>query len=362
MKLTERGADYHLAVLALVGVGVVSGWGVFSALALGLTFSSLASLTLARARTRTVEARVHTRRLRLIKQEEGTLIITIPALRDRWARVEVESVRVRGPVDASIAKLGREDLELRVRPNLAGRFEEVGLYLRVVDALGLFYAGHELSLEGLVIDSLPKSLVTPVRRAFVPPLVVGESPAGSAGRGQEFFGIETYTQHSESKDILWSRAAKEPNKPLLARVREANNPDSVLIRVLRGSVRPESMASETDLECEALGTLGRALILAGVGIRMVAHDGSALMADTEEELADSIMRMSVLGASPPATHPPAGEADVLVVVGNVGLATMLDFPRRPSVFIGGAPAADRYSVSFTGAEDLSKVVNLVLSK
>ena len=226
MKLTKAGADYHAAILLLAAVGLVSGGSLFAALALALAFASLFSLAVARLRfPKSVSVKVASGPVRVLKGEEGRMVLSIPGFRDAWATVDVEAVRVAGPVRTSLVSRGGGGLEFAVRPLLAGRFSQTEVTLRLGDPLGLFCSTKKVTLNDATIDSLPLSLVAPVRRAAVPPLVVGDSPAGTAGKGQEFYGSEEYTKHSESRDILWSRAAKEPDKPLLARVRQASSPE-----------------------------------------------------------------------------------------------------------------------------------------
>jgi len=363
MKLTRAGVDYHAAILLLAGVGLVSGGTLFAALALALAFASLFSLLLAKLRfPRSVSLRVASGRVRVLKGEEGKMVLSIPGFRDPWTTVKVEAVHVAGPVKTAASSEGDGGIEIAIRPLLAGRFTEVEVVLRLGDPLGLFYATRPIVLNDATIDSLPLSLVAPVRRALVPPLVVGESPAGTAGRGQEFYGIEEYTQHSESKDILWTRAAKEPDRPLLARVREANSPESVTIEVVHGAIHPDREPDLIDLQCEALGTLGRALVLAGIRVEIVSPDGTLSSAEDDEELADAIMRSSERRGT--AARPDAGGArQILVVVGEDPEATMAN-PRLPMVLIGwdGPPLLDRYATSFSGTEDLSGLLALVLSR
>lgn len=361
MRLTRRGSDYNLAVLLLAVLGTVTGYALFAALALGMVFSAAVSLVLLSLHTAGVEPRAPPGPLRVMKNEKGRLLIAFPGLRDPWARMEVKSAKVDGPVEASIDAQDGTSLTLMLKPSLAGRFRGLRLGIRTEDPLGLFYSSRTVELGGVTVDSLPFSLVAPIRRAFIPPLVVGETPAGSPGRGQEFFGVQTYTEHTESKDILWNRFAKEPEKPLLARVREANNPESVSVQVIHYAVG--SRWSLLDLQCEALGALGRALILAGIRADIVAPDGSRHPAATEEELAEAVMTAA---AAKGAERESGWQdwSDLLVLVGEPSEEDLLRTARRPTVMIGGGRArlADRYAVAFTGTEDLSGTVGMVLTR
>lgn len=364
MKLTKAGADYHAAILLLAAVGLVSGGTLFAALALALAFASLFSLVLTRLRLpSSAVVQVASGPVRVLKGEEGRMTLSIPGFRDPWTTVRVEAVRVVGPVKASPVSEVEGALEFAVRPLLAGRFTQTEVVLRLGDPLGLFYSTRRIALDDATIDSLPRSLVAPVRRALVPPLVVGESPAGTAGKGQEFYGIEEYTQHSESKDILWSRAAKEPDKPLLARVREASSPESVTIEVVHGEISVDAKPELIDLQCEALGTLGRAIVLAGIRAEIAAPDGTVSAAEDDEELAEAIMRTSASGR--PAPHQDSGRwPRILMSVGDRQKEAVLSDSRLPTVLIGlGVPRfLDRYVTAFSGTEDLSGLLALVLSR
>lgn len=361
MRLTRRGSDYNLAVLLLAVLGTVTGYTLFAALALGMVFAAAVSLVLLGLLAGTVEPRAPPEPLRVMKNEKSKLLIAIPGLRGPWASMEVESAKVDGPVEASIEAQDETSLAVMLKPSLAGRFRGLRLKIRTEDALGLFYSSRTVELGDVTIDSLPLSLVAPIRRAYIPPLVVGETPAGSAGRGQEFFGVQTYTEHTESKDILWNRFAKEPDRPLLARVREANNPESVTVQVMHYEI--ESRWTLLDLQCEALGSLGRALILAGIRADIVAPDGSRHPAGTDEELAEAVM----LAAAPEKVELTPGWqtwSDLLVLVGEPSEEDLLRTARRPTVIIGGGRVrlTDRYAVVFTGAEDLLGIVGLVLTR
>ena len=361
MRFTRAGKDYHAAILLLAGMGLGTGGVLFAALALALAFASLLSLVLAMNRfPKSVSVRVASSPVRVLKGEEGRMALSIPGLRDPWATVKVESLRVSGPVKTSALSVGSEEAEFSVRPLVAGRFAEMEAVLRLGDVLGLFHTTRSVPLSGATVDSLPLSLVAPVRRALVPPLAVGDSQADRAGKGQEFYGIEEYTQHSESRDIMWNRAAKYPDRPLLARVREANTPESVTIEVIHGTISKDRRPDLVDLQCEALGTLGRALLLARIRADIVAPDGTVSEAVDDRELADAIMESSTSLGSAAKTE---GEgARILLLVGDwQGEAPAGS--RVPSVLIGweGPPVLDRYAVPFSGTEDLSGLLSLVLA-
>ena len=364
MKLTRAGSDYHLAILLLAGVGILSGGTLFAALALALAFASLVSLALSKLRgPRSVAVRSASGPVKVLKGEEAKITLSVLGTRSPWATVEVESVRVDGPVEVSQTPSAGGGVQLVLRPRLEGRFSEMVATIVSEDALGLFRSTRTAKLEDAVLDSLPLSLVAPMPRVYIPPLVVGESPSGTAGKGQEFYGVEEYTEHSESKDILWRRAAKEPDSPLLARVREANSPEWVTIRVAHGALSPGQRRELVDLQCEALGTLGRGVILAGVGAEVVGPDGAVALAEDDVGLAEAVMRTSAAVEGPPAQEgTPA--PDLTVVVGTLPEEEVIGLARRPTVFVGRPEGRldDPFAVTFTGTEDLSGLLRLVLAR
>ena len=353
MKLTRAGSDYHLAILLLAGVGILSGGTLFAALALALAFASLVSLALSKLRgPRSVAVRSASGPARVLKGEEAKITLSVLGARSPWATVEVSQTS---------SPSGR--VELVLRPRLAGRFSDITATVVSEDALGLFRSTRTAKLEDAVLDSLPLSLVAPMPRVYIPPLVVGESPSGTAGKGQEFYGVEEYTEHSESKDILWRRAAKEPDSPLLARVREANSPEWVTIRVAHGAMSPGQRPELVDLQCEALGTLGRGVILAGVGAEVVGPDGAWALAEDDAGLEEAVMRTSAAVEGPPAQEgTPA--PDLTVVVGTLPEEEVSGLARRPTVFVGRPEGRldDPFAVTFTGTEDLSGLLRLVLAR
>lgn len=364
MRLTAVGRDYHLAALLVTAVGLATGETLFAALGLGMAFASLISLALLRGRApKAVVVEVVEPRVRVIKGEEGSLTLRIPGLMDTWAGTEVGSVSFDGAVAASVVSKGPDSVTVRVQPMKAGRFTKAAVRLELSDAAGLFSVGRSVRLAQVVLDSLPMSLLIPVRRAFVPPLVVGESPAGSAGRGQEFYGIETYTERSESKDILWKRAAKEPDRPLLARVREANNPESVTIDLVHGEIGDDERQDLIDLQCEALGALGRGLLLAGIRPEIVGPDGAPRLVESDDYLADSIMEVSASGRLAEKEPFDVRGPTILLAVGRFDGQENVVERRRPTVLIGGVHSLvqDKYVLSYTGAEDLTGIVNMVLA-
>lgn len=364
MRLTKLGRDYQLAIVLLSTAALVMGETILAALALGMAFASLVSLALLKIRTPdAVQAKMRGPSLRVFKGEEGRIVLEVPGVDGRWVRIEVEAVEVDGPVEAKVVSRSGDQVEVALRPSAAGRFTRASVRLGLQDAMGLFESGRRAELAALTVDSMPLSLLAPRRRALVPPLVVGESPAGTAGKGQEFYGIEPYSEGSESRDIMWKRAAKAPDRPLLARVREANSPESVGVVVVRGEIEEEANVRSVDLQCEALGMIGRAILLAGIRCDIMSPEGKVLEAETDQDLVEAIMEASVPGGGRGLETGYVG-LKVYIVVGKADDGQWASPSRDPVVFVesGRIHARDHLSADFTGVEDLTRTVNMVLGR
>jgi len=363
MKLTERGRDYVFGVLLLETVGLAVGASLFAALALALAFAALISMVLLKLRaSRSLDVSTLENRIRLFKHQEGRLALKLQGRRDRWTSLRVESVAFDGAVETSVLADG-ENYAVIVKPMKAGRFTGFRVHVGLGDVIGLFFLGRQVVLDQVVVDSLPISLLSRPGTERSLPVVIGESPAGYPGKGQEFYGIENYTEHSESKDILWKRAANSPHRPLLARVREANSPESVSIMVAHGEIGEESRVDCIDTQCEALGSLGRTLLANRLEAVIIGPDGVIRPARTEGDLADVIMETSGVGVVALRGEIRTEGFGILVVVGDFPGNAMAYLSRRPVVFVGNKRRhlQDRYSVDFTGVEDLSRIVGLVLA-
>jgi hypothetical protein len=328
-----------------------------------MALTSVISLALLRERSSdAIEIVADQPKVTVFKGEEVETMLRIRGPPGRWTGVEFESIMVDGPVECVMGPRRGDGVGLLLKPKAAGRFTRFEVRMELSDVIGLFALKQKTELTGFVIDSLPLSLLIRVRSGFVPPLVIGERPASTAGKGQEFYGIEMYSERSESRDILWKRLAKDPYRPLLARVREANNPESVKIIVAHGRIATEIRSSCVDLECEALGFLGRALLLAGVRCDISTPGGMTYAAETDEELVEAIMEVSTVNAVSPPGLRVSDRSTIFVLVGAVGEETMQGAARCPTVLIrdNGGRAFDRQAVSFTGAEDLTNIVNRAL--
>jgi hypothetical protein len=364
MKFTRLGRDYFLALLFLAGAGILEAEELFAGLALALAASSLISAALlansdpAKAGIRALDPEI-----RLLKGEEGKVALEFPRRLSPWVWSEVESGRVNGAGSWGRCDLDEEKRALTFRLSVSGRFRDISIGVKLRDSLGLFVKTVGEVRVPVTIDSLPVSLLQRTRLPYVSPLVLGENPGGTPGRGQEFFGVVEYNERSESKDIMWKRAARAPDKPLMARVRESNIPERVLLTVVHGEMTSEEKVKLVDLQCEALGAMGSSLLEAGVDAALVCPDGDIIEVEDDEGLAEALMEASTRESLPGVEPEVASSDNIVVLVGKVGEKWSDPESRVPEVVVGGAslPVRDRNVTTFTGFEDLTSIVSLVLS-
>ena len=290
MKLTPLGKDFIGAMVLTTLLGVSSGQLLFSALGASMGVSALVSLAvLGFVAAKRLTIRPSTTHVRVFKGEETRVELELLAPRS-WVAGTVESV-VFESGEAELLSKGEGAYSLVLRPRWAGRSKSLEALVRMSDALGLFaFPRHRVEL-GVTVDSLPDSLRTRQQILVAPTVFGGERPGGSAGKGQEYYSVEEYTPQAEARDILWKRAAREPGQPLLARVRELNVPSGVTIAIARGNIDEQERPRLVDLQSEALGALGSALLAAGVRPRYVDGPiGSEIFDDGD--LAEATMEAS----------------------------------------------------------------------
>jgi len=363
MRLTERGRDFLLGTLLLETVGLATGASLFAALALALAFASLVSMALlGLLAPRSLSVSALDDHIRLFKRQEGSLAFSLQGKRERWTIPEVESVAADGEIETSINRDGGKFV-VKVKPLKAGRFVGFKVDVRLGDAIGLFSVKRQIGLDQVVVDSLPISLLGRMGTGCPLPVVIGESPAGQPGKGQEFYGTEVYGEQSESRDILWKRAAYSPNGPLLARVREANSPESICILVAHGEMGDERRIDCIDLQCEALGLLGSTLLANRLEVVILGPDGVSRPAKNEADLADAIMETSGAGIALARGRVQYIGLGIVMAVGDFPESELSHLGRHPTVFVGtkGRHLLDRHAIDFTGNEDLSRILGLALA-
>jgi hypothetical protein len=259
---------------------------------------------------------------------------------------------------------------LSVSSKFAGAFSGVKVKVGIGDPLDVFNR-YEVRAVETVFEFLPTVLVQVREPMLVSAAMLGDYPAGRTGYGQEFYSAEEYTLSHSSKDIMWKRLAKSSDETPLARVGEANIPESVTAYFIeqRGAAKRRN-PSWMNLASEAVARVGVPVVLIGSTLRLVHTLGdrtTVTEARSVPELADAVMSLwkDDAHARPHAQGPE--HADI-VVVGQDELAseeTAALIARKPAVVLSWGQskvAVGPGIVNFTGDEDISRLVVGVLSR
>ena len=342
------------------------GWG----LALGFAMAAAGLLSVAILRfspERTFRIGMEQRRLRGFKGEDTETLFRI---KSPMGMEESAVVLPRVP-EGLRADLNRQrDGSWRILANsrFAGMYQGLKVRLSFVDFLGIAERYEERELD-LRLEFLPRALLFELPETNMAPVTLGEVPANRMGLAQEFYGAERYNLSQDVKDILWKRLARYGTSSPMVRVREANTPELLTACVLELKERKGlEYYHWMDAVCEAVARLGRAAI--GVGMRFrvlrITRVGRTLAeAHDLGSLADCAM--AVWGVEEEGKPSEGPESASILVTGedelNSGEAGLV--PGRPTVVISPRPtpgAQNPRSVFFSGSEDLSGLVGLVLSR
>ena len=282
-------------------------------LAAALAFASLASYLLLEFRgPRGIVLEATPSRLRLMKRERAPISLRVVSRGSRWSTLSSASAPRSSGLGLSHDPRG-DPGAFTVAADYAGRYERLELTVAFVDALGLFSRVEKVRPRDFAVEVLPLSLLGSPRRPAIFAVTSGETPAGTRGSGQEFYGIEQYVGTTDSKDILWKRVAKAPNEPLVTRVREVNVPESLKV-CLVGSSQGDA-TTWMDTVTEALGRMGVTLIEIGMWLEVSVEtiDGPAsLRARNMDELADLVVGIWKERGVPEAVGESAFDADLVM--------------------------------------------------
>jgi len=350
--------------------------------ALGFALAALGSISLALLWFSSRNARVTAapRRLRVFKGEGAATLLRLESGGRRWLRTGALSLDEVPGLECECRALEPSRPELVLKPVCAGRFELSVIRLDVTDIIGLFVRQEILSLD-VVVESLPSSLLVPVRTALASPLAVGENPAGRSGSGQELYAVGQYGPDLETKDILWKRVARMEDESIPVRVREANVRMSVGIGVAISWTSARQRAERIDLVLEAVAQMGRLLLSWGTTLEVTFPLGPSFekrRAANVVELVDLLMTVSGTSSSVQST-PGSARCDLLVVgpeqldglrsrhaASSLPVVVVLEKaqPLVPSLVPPPAlpPVLPPGASAFTGTEDLSALSMLVLNR
>ena len=340
------------------------------ALALSLTVAATMSYLLLRlSPRRTFEVGLGPGQTRTFKGGSLDYPLSFRSAEDE-ERTLVELVQVPEGVQASLRSTGERGRSLLVSSRYAGVFTGFSLKIGIGDPLGLFNRYEGLRLP-LAAEFLPTSLLMKQEGSTVSAAMLGDRPAGSRGFGQEFYTAELYDPSHDSKGILWKRQAKVEGDSLMVRVGEANIPETLTVCLLERERRtPRELPGWMDLASEALSLIGIAVLASGSSIRLVHQVGNEARVSEAKDLRGLADLLGWLWRDEVGKEMSRrGLADAGIVV--TGKAE-LEYPdivevllKKPSVvlsYTGGRVAHGAGVVFFTGKENISLLVNEVLSR
>ncbi len=350
-------------------VGALSNFGWGMATALSLSFVALFSL-LAVVALPPEALTLHAEKSRERTFKGGKATTSLRGWSGR-RRVAVDFELVSGPngVEASLEGEGSART-LTVESRFAGVFKGFVVRVGAGDPLGLFVRSqfHELDLT---LEFLPTFLLGSREPIRVAAAMLGDLPAGRSGFGQEFYSAEVYNTSSSSRDIMWKREAKLPSDRLYVRVGEANIPETMTVCFLeKRDAEERGTAIWMDLASEAMARVALPAILSGTAVRLLhVVDGDARVTEARDpaELAEMIVWLWRRDGGREKSRGAPGDAD-FVVVGQVetqDAETMALVLEKPSLVLSWGkrnPVIGSGVAFFTGREDISGLVAMVLSK
>ena len=281
-------------------------------LAAALAFAALVSYLLEYRGPRGVVLEASPPRLRLMKHERAPISLRVVSRGSRWFSLSAASAPESSGLALSHDSKSAPGMFV-VAADYAGRYERLELTVAFVDALGLFSRKERVRPRDFAVEVLPLSILGSPNRQMIFAMTSGETPAGSRGSGQEFYGIEQYGGMIDSKDILWKRVAKASNEAIVSRVREANVPQSLKVCLVES--REGDRTTWMDTVTEGLGRMGVTLLGVGMGLEVAVEtkDGTAsLLARNMDDLVELVVGIWKERAVPEAVGDAAFEADLVI--------------------------------------------------
>lgn len=339
---------------------------------LGLALAVMAVIStgiLAFAAERGITTTVEEDHIRIFKGEESAVTVGLESRGSEWTGFRLISCDF-GSVQATRTETDeRGKIKFSFSGKYAARSRGLRIRFAMSDVLGLLQIEHEVVHDALVLDVLPRSLLTLVVSGTVPALGLGERPAGYPGQGQELYGVDYYHSSTDAKDIIWKMVAKSPGETLVERVRESNVRESVRLGVLQVVERQgEDRQRWMDILCEGLASMGKEVLEMGVKLTVLYRSEDSLVMkriSDVDELADAIMSYST--SSPSSQIADVIRRSDLVVTGfreleRGGIAGALS--TKPTLIIsetGSSPMVfGKRSVVYSGRENLLPLLRRVL--
>ena len=349
--------------------------GPMEILGLALAVMAVISMGVLALAERGITITIEEDHLRIFKGEESSVSLGFESRGSTWIGFGMTSCYL-GDVQASQPRpMAGGKIGLSFAGQYAARSRGLRIRLTVSDALGLLQMEDEVVEEGLVLDVLPRSLLTVVVSKTAPTFGLGERPAGYPGQGQELYALDYYRSSTDAKDIIWKRVARSPGEILVERIREANLKESVKLGIVQlAERRGEDRQRWIDMLCEGLSSVGKEVLKMGTRLTVLYRSGDSLVAkrvSNLEELAEVVMSYS--------TAPPCRDiADVvrrsdLVVTGlreleSEGIGAALS--TRPMLLISEGTSTSASTpvmlgkrwVVYSGKEDFLPLLRRVLEK
>ncbi len=289
---------------------------------------------------------------------------------DEEERTFVELTQIPEGVQASLQPMGERGRSVVVSSRYAGVFTGFSLRVGIGDPLGLFnrYEGRMLDLAA---EFLPSSLLTKQEGITISAAMLGDRPAGSRGFGQEFYTAELYDASHDSKGILWKRQAMMEGDNLMVRVGEANIPETLTVCLLERERRtPRELPGWMDLASEALSLIGISALASGSSVRVIHQVGDVTTVSDAKDLRGLADLLAWLWRDDPSkekSRQGPSEAGIIVTgkqeIEDAEILGLL--LKKPSVvlsYTSGRVARGADVIFFTGKENISLLVNQVLSR
>ena len=349
--------------------GSAAGYGWALVLSLSLTAAAIISYVLLRLSPRKAfEVRLGRERSRTFKGSTLSYPISFDSPNGE-EKTSVDLIQAPEGVQAELHS-ERGGRELVVRSAYAGVFSGFHLRIGIGDPLGLFsrYEGCRLDLAA---EFLPKSLLVKQEGITVSAAMLGDRPAGSRGFGQEFYTAELYDPSHDSKGILWKRQARSEGDALMVRVGEANIPETLTVCLLEHHGRTaRELPGWMDLASEAVSLIGLSVLASGSSLRVIHKIGNDATVSDAKDLRGLADLLGWLWHDDTGKErSPLGPGDAAIIVTGKKeienpdiLGLML---RKPSVvlsYTSGSVTHGANVIFFTGKENISLLVNRVLSR
>ncbi len=305
-------------------------------------------------------------RLRVFKKDQRTVEFAVSTGLGS-PKVKVIGITPPPGVEASLGGIEAGRLRIVVKPLYAGRFKGMSIEVAVADRLELFSAVRTFEIAGMVIESLPRSLVIPVKVPHLSPLILAERPSGKRGEGQEVYSIEQSAE-IDMKKIYWRGVARSPDEVIYAKVRESGVSSTVRVGIVSMGAPGEVRLGRTDLASEALAKIGKTLIELGVRLEVLIPRKtgvSVLRASSLSSLSECIVGFWGVKFDPEFEPSVIERADMLIADG-----TNLAFPDerarlrgKPTVGLmlySGYPRTTGEILYYSGKEEVDRFVGEVL--